>query len=103
MTSPLVFRRETHLRALKIALVVGTILAAINHGDAILEASMTTTAWVKVLLTFCVPYGVSWYSAVRPSVEPPLRVDTRFRAWVTGYPNMPHHTRQGVVIGARPM
>ena len=65
MTSPSVFRLATHLRALKIALVVGTILAAINHGDAILGASMTTTAWAKVLMTFCVPYGVSWYSAVK--------------------------------------
>ena len=73
MTSPLVFRRENHLRALKIALVVGTILAAINHGDAILEASMTTTAWVKVLLTFCVPYGVSWYSAVQAERRAPAK------------------------------
>ena len=73
MTSPLVFRRETHLRALKIALVVGTILAAINHGDAILEASMTPTAWVKVLLTFCVPYGVSWYSAVQAESRAPAK------------------------------
>jgi hypothetical protein len=69
----LVFRRETHLRALKIALVVGTILAVINHGDAILEASMTTTAWVKVLLTFCVPYGVSWYSAVQAERRAPAK------------------------------
>ena len=65
MTSPSVSRRATHPRALKIALVVGTILAAINHGDAILGASMTTSAWIKVLMTFCVPYGVSWYSAVK--------------------------------------
>ena len=67
------FRRETHLRALKIALVVGTILAVINHGDAILEASMTATAWVKVLLTFCVPYGVSWYSAVQAERRAPAK------------------------------
>lgn len=73
MTSPLVFRREIHLRALKIALVVGTILATINHGDAILEASMTTTAWVKVLLTFCVPYGVSWYSAAQAERRAPAK------------------------------
>ena len=73
MTSPSVFRLATHLRALKIALVVGTILAAINHGDAILDASMTTTAWVKVLMTFCVPYGVSWYSAVKAESRDPAK------------------------------
>ena len=73
MTSPLVFCRETHMRALKIALVVGTILAVINHGDAILEASMANTDWVKVILTFCVPYGVSWYSAVTAQNRAPAK------------------------------
>ena len=73
MASPLMFRRETHLRALKIGLGGGTILAVINHGGAILEASKKTTAWVKVLLTFCVPYGVSWYSAVQAERRAPAK------------------------------
>ena len=73
MTRPLMFRREIHLRALKIALVVGTVLAVINHGDAILGATMTTNAWVKVLLTFCVPYGVSWYLAVKAETQGPAK------------------------------
>ena len=59
------FRRDIHLRAFKVAIVVGCILATINHGDAIFAHAMTTSSWLKVLLTFCVPYCVSWYSAVK--------------------------------------
>ena len=59
------FQREVHLRAFKLAAFVGCILAAINHGDALLANTMTPGNWLKVLLTFCVPYCVSWYSAIK--------------------------------------
>ena len=59
------FQRDIHLRAFKVAALVGCILAAINHGDALLANAMTPGNWLKVLLTFCVPYCVSWYSAVK--------------------------------------
>jgi len=65
MFEPSLFRRDIHLRAFKVAIVVGCILATINHGDAIFAHAMTTSSWLKVLLTFCVPYCVSWYSAVK--------------------------------------
>jgi hypothetical protein len=61
--SPTIFRADIHIRACKVALVVGCILAAINHGDSILQGQMTANVWLRVLLTFCVPYCVSWYSA----------------------------------------
>lgn len=51
-------------RAAKIALIVGVILAAINHGDAILSGTITTGTVAKILMTFCVPYCVSTYSSV---------------------------------------
>jgi hypothetical protein len=60
-----VFSSEIHFRAVKIAALVGCILAAINHGDSIAANQMTTSAWLKVALTFCVPYCVSWYSSVK--------------------------------------
>lgn len=53
--------RDVVLRALKIAAVVGTILVAINHGDAIIAGGAVT--WWKVILTFMVPYGVATYAA----------------------------------------
>ena len=65
MFEPSLFRRDIHLRAFKVAIVVGCILATINYGDAIFAQAMTTSSWLKVLLTFCVPYCVSWYSAVK--------------------------------------
>ena len=51
-------------RAAKIALVVGVILAGINHGDRILTGTLETADLAKILLTFCVPYCVSTYSSV---------------------------------------
>ena len=45
-----------------VALVVGTILNLINQGDAILEA--TSLNWIKIILTYFVPYAVSTYGAV---------------------------------------
>ena len=52
-------------RALKMMVVVGCVLAAINHGDSLLTGAMTATAWVKVVLTFAVPYCVSTISSVQ--------------------------------------
>jgi len=44
-----------------VAVIVGTILNAINQGDAIL-AGQQVIAW-KVMLTYCVPFFVASYGA----------------------------------------
>lgn len=49
-------------RSLGVAIVVGSILNVINQGDALLGGAPVN--WVKVLLTFAVPYCVSTYGAV---------------------------------------
>lgn len=54
-------------RAIKVASVVGTILTAINQGDAIIAGQMPVI-W-KVILTYCVPYCVASYSAAAMRVE----------------------------------
>ena len=52
--------RRDHLRqTLRIALVVGTILMAINQGNVILGGEATTLTWVKTGLDYCVPFVVS--------------------------------------------
>ena len=51
-------------RAARVAVIVGTVIALINHGDRMLTASMDLSAWFKCLLTFLVPYCVSTYSSV---------------------------------------
>jgi hypothetical protein len=49
-------------RSFYVALVVGTILNLINQGDAIFGAA--SVDWLKIVLTFFVPYGVCTYGAV---------------------------------------
>jgi hypothetical protein len=49
-------------RSLCVALVVGTVLNLINQGDAIL--AMISVNWLKIALTYCVPYAVCTYGAV---------------------------------------
>lgn len=51
-------------RATKIALVVGIVIAVINHGDRMAAGQMDASAWLKCALTFLVPYSVSTYSSV---------------------------------------
>jgi hypothetical protein len=48
-------------RSLGVALVIGTILNAINQGDAIL-AGMGIVVW-KLLLTYAVPFAVASYGS----------------------------------------
>ena len=48
-------------RSLAVMLVVGTVLNAINQGDAFLNEGPIN--WIKVVLTFCVPFLVSTYGA----------------------------------------
>ena len=49
-------------QALRVSLIVGTVLALINYWDAI---ALTLNEWVKIGLTYLVPYCVSTYSSVR--------------------------------------
>lgn len=51
-------------RALLYAVVVGSILITINHGDAILRGEIPAGRLVRMLLTACVPYVVSTLSSV---------------------------------------
>jgi hypothetical protein len=52
-------------RALKVALLVGCILALINHGDRLLSGEVTPAEWLKIGLTFLVPYCVSTFASVQ--------------------------------------
>lgn len=49
-------------RSLAVALVVGTVLNLINQGDAILGSAPVN--WLKLALTYLVPYAVCTYGAV---------------------------------------
>jgi type VI protein secretion system component VasK len=51
-------------RATIVALVVGTILVIINHGDAIARGDLSVGRLLRIALTMMVPYCVSTYSSV---------------------------------------
>lgn len=55
----IVVRREHLRRTLKIALVVGCLLTAINQLDVFLHGDATALTLVKTGLNFCVPFVVS--------------------------------------------
>ncbi|MDE0788695.1 MAG: nitrate/nitrite transporter NrtS [SAR324 cluster bacterium] len=58
----LAFSDGTPQKAVMTALVVGTILAIINHGDFILKGESIN--YFKILLTYCVPYCVTTWGAI---------------------------------------
>jgi hypothetical protein len=58
------FEARVVRRALAFAVVVGSVLIAINHGDALLAGEIDGTRWLKMGLTVLVPYVVSTWSSV---------------------------------------
>ena len=51
-------------RALKVSLLVGTLLTLINQLPRLLEQPLSTAIVLQIILTYMVPYAVSTYSAV---------------------------------------
>ena len=60
--SQMAFGDGTPKKAFLTALVVGTVLTIINHGDFILAGDWPSL--LKVLLTYCVPYCVTTWGAM---------------------------------------
>jgi hypothetical protein len=56
--------RSVVQRATVVALVVGSILVIINHGDAIVRGDLSAGRLLRIALTISVPYCVSTYSSV---------------------------------------
>ena len=81
----LTFRGSVVRRAAFIALIVGHVLAAINHGHRIIAGTMTMLDWYKVGLTFLVPYTVSTISSVLA-----LRDKQRLLSRIGGTPEPPN-------------
>lgn len=58
-----VFSRPIVVGALRVALVVGSVLNLINQGETLFTEE--PIAWGHLVLNFLVPYAVSSYSAAR--------------------------------------
>jgi hypothetical protein len=63
--------RPTVKRAIQIAVVVGTALSLINELDLLLVAGLSPLLLAKIGLNYCVPFGVSLYSALAVSRRGP--------------------------------
>ncbi len=59
--------RRTVINALRVSLVVGTLLNAINQGGQFIND--LEIAWVQILLNFMVPYAVASYSAAKNETD----------------------------------
>jgi len=55
---------RTTIQAIKIAIIVGTILNIINQGDYIFNMSFEKMNFFKMGLTYLVPFFVSSYTAM---------------------------------------
>ena len=65
-----VAREQTVVRrAVRISLIVGTLLVLINHGDALIRGEFGLVRISKMLLTYLVPYCVSTYASVAAILE----------------------------------
>jgi len=76
-----VAQKNSLKKSVKIALLVGTILALINHAGAIFGWNFNTTMIFQIVLDYFVPFGVASYSAAMElvyanSVEKRKKKDT---------------------------
>ena len=70
------FRRETVVRAAKVAAIVGPILTLINQYDVLLSLDLSLRLFAKIGLTFLVPYSVSSFSSARAYMDNETAADT---------------------------
>jgi len=52
------YKSDWALSAIKVALIIGSILCLINHGKAMYDGAMTLDRWISVFLSYLVPYCV---------------------------------------------
>ena len=59
--------RHIVINALKVSVVVGSVLNLVNQGENLLHGG--TISWLHLLLNYLVPYCVSSYSAAKNEIE----------------------------------
>ena len=57
-------RKDILARGIKVGVIVGTLLMAINYGDVLIAGEFVPLMYWKILLTYCVPFCVSTYASV---------------------------------------
>lgn len=61
--------RQMRPTAIRVALIVGTILFSINHGSAVLSGRMTYNRWIAALFTYLVPYCVNIHGQASSRIQ----------------------------------
>lgn len=61
--------KKVLIRALKMALIVGTILALINHYDGIVSGNLSPRRLFQIAITYLVPFSVSTISSALQKME----------------------------------
>ncbi len=62
-------RPEVFKRSRRVALLVGTILVAINYFDRIFTGDLLPIDYIKMLMTYGVPFCVSTHASVNAILE----------------------------------
>lgn len=57
-------RPDVVRRSIKVCVIVGTLLVIINYADRAMNGHLTVTDFLKMALTYAVPYCVSTYVSV---------------------------------------
>ena len=57
-------RPDVRKRSLRVAVIVGTIVVLINYLDRFIAGRVGAADYLKIALTYCVPYCVATYAAV---------------------------------------
>lgn len=69
----LFLRGRTARTAAPVALIVGTVLSAVNQGDVLLAGTGGTGTWVRIAINFLVPFcvaSVGFLTACRVEADP---------------------------------
>ena len=57
------------MKSLKVSAIVGTILVLINYSNKLFPLDLVPSDWIRMAMTYCVPYCVSTYSAATTLLE----------------------------------
>lgn len=60
----LALSRSVLERSLRVSLIVGTLIGLINYSDKFLASGLSPRDWLKIVVTYLVPFAVSNYAAV---------------------------------------
>ncbi len=56
-------KKKIIFNAIKVSLVIGTLLNLINNYDAVFYGKISFALCLKVIITYLIPFSVSYYSS----------------------------------------